>query len=265
MLLGALMWVAIGAFGSNLATNTDIQWFLVIAGAWNLLLIIVTIVVVVVVVDSIRKIRAKKTQLLATDVLVVKLAAIPFFALNFVALLMLTIFGAGMFLFGGLVLWVVAGVGIGLTYLAILSTSVYAWAAIAQLRREGIIKPWLAVLCAILSLIPVTDTATGVLLFGQARRRPMLALVIVMLSFALTFASVVLGLYSYFNQLGGGGSALWMYGFGWIGIVGVVALLAAMVGTVALLPALRREARGREYLPGGFITDNVTSDHALGR
>ena len=246
MLLGALMYGAVIVFPEALSSS-NLPWTFVIGGVWNLLLLMAT---VVVIVDSIQKIRAKKTQQLATDVLVVKLAAIPFFVLNFVVLANLTVLGLGLIIFGGMVLWVVVAIGAGLTYMVVLSTSVYAWAAIVQIRRDGIIKPWLAVLYAILSLVFVTDTATGILLFGHGRRRPKLALVIVLLSFGLGLAGVGLGLDLSF-------------GFGWISVAGIVALLAAIVVGVVLLPALRRES-GRLAPPGGITTGEVTPDRVLG-
>ena len=241
MLLGAGMYAAVilvSPFAFGEWTLTEYQpLVLPVAGGWNLLLLVVT---VIVIVDSVRKIRAKKTKQLVTDAFVVKLVAIPFFALNYVVLAFLFIGGAVFIIFGGLVLWVVVAIGSGLTYLAMLSTSVYAWAAIAQLRRERIIGTGLAVLYTLLSLVFVTDIATGILLLGHYRRRPILALVIVLLSFGLILGGIGLwiGLETGFSFDTSQGH----YG-GISGVVGGAALLVSIAVSVVLMPALRREAR----------------------
>lgn len=74
MVVGALMYVAVNSY-ATIGGGTDLTWFFVTAGAWNLFLIAAT---VVAIVDSIRKVRAKKTAELAVDAMVVKFAAIPF-------------------------------------------------------------------------------------------------------------------------------------------------------------------------------------------
>ena len=255
LLLGALMYVALILFSGDLTSSSNLQWILVIAGAWNLLFLIMT---VLVVIDGIRRIRAEKTQELATGVLVVKLAAIPFFVLNFVVLGVLALGGALVFLFGGMVLLVGVAVGIGLTYLAMLSTSVYSWAAIALLRREGVIKPWLAAMYTFFSLVFVLDTVAGVLLFGHARRRPTLALGIVLLSFGV--GSAVAGVV--IDQTMGWDPDYGVNGFTWISVVGMVILLVAVGVSLLLIPALRREARHLAPAEEGTIA-SATPDRVL--
>lgn len=150
--------------------------------------------------------------------------------------------GAAIILFGGLLVWVAVAIGAGLTYLAMLSTSVYSWAAISQLGRERILPPALAVLYVILSLAFIADTVTGTLLFGHLRRRPLLALVIVLLSFGLCAACV--GLTPAFIL----GMDVAMNVFDWAIVGGVAALIISVIISAALMPAVRREAQ-RLLLP----------------
>jgi hypothetical protein len=242
LLLGAAMYIVVFAFSSQLTRGDTVHWNLVIAGGWNLLLLVATIVAVV---DSIRRVRAKKTRQLATDAMVVKLAATPFFVLNFLLLAFLFVGGGAIFILGGFLLWVAFAIGIALTYLALLSTSVYAWAAIAQLRRDRMIGIWLTVVYTILSLVPVTDVAAGVLLFGHSRRRPRLALVVVLLSAGLIMIALgLLGLFgavSFVADLNAGsdyGYAFAALGFGPIGLV--IVGTGVIVATVVVISVVRR-------------------------
>jgi hypothetical protein len=241
LLLGAVMYVVVMNTVEQLSTASNVQWYLVIAGGWNLLLLVVT---VIVIVDSIRKVRAKKTRTLATDSFVVKLASIPFFVLNYVVLVVLFVGGAAIFLFGGMVLWVAVAIGSGLTYLAMLSTSIYVWAAIAQLRRERIIGTGLTILYAILSLIFVTDIAAGIMLFGHSRRRPRLALVVVLLSTGL--AMITLGLLFMLGIVGFVSEPKYdPYMSVWISFVvaGIVVVLATAIVSVVKRSTLKLEAQ----------------------
>jgi hypothetical protein len=225
LLLGAAMYVAVMNTVDQLGTPSNVQWYLVIAGAWNLLLLVVTIIVIV---DSIRKVRARKTRMLATDAFVVKLASIPFFVLNYVVLAVIFIGGAAFFRWGGMVLWVAVAIGSGLTYLAMLSTSIYLWATIAQLRRERVVGTGLTILYAILSLIFVTDIVAGILLFGHSRRRPRLALVVVLLSTGT--AVIAPGL-------------LLLSAYGYTTFTGVVLLIGAVVIlTTAIVSVVKRSS-----------------------
>lgn len=152
---------------------------------WNVLLLIVTILVIV---DSVRKIRAGKTLVLATDVFVVKLVSIPFFVVNFAVMAALGLAGSLIFLFGGFLLLGIAATSIVFTYLAMLSTSIYGWASIVRLRRERTITTRLTVLYTILLALFMTDIAAGIMLFGHARRRPMTALLWVLIAFGALLA-----------------------------------------------------------------------------
>ena len=136
---------------------------------WNASLIIVTILVIV---DSLKKVRKGMAAQLATGVFIVKLAAIPYFLINFALFFSVGAMGMGMVLMArgsALVLAPIAG-SVALTYLTMLSTSVYGWASITSLRREGRIGTVLAVLYTILLFIFVADTVVGILLFVHARR-----------------------------------------------------------------------------------------------
>jgi hypothetical protein len=179
LLLGTLMYALVIAFAGQLSSAYTLYLNFFIVGFWNTLLLVVT---GVVIVDAVRKVRAGRTQELATGTLLVKLAAIPFFLLNFVVLAVLAIGGLAIFIFGGIALLFAVWIGIGLTYLTMLSTSVYAWATIARLRREKTIGSGLSVLYTFLTLGFLTDTAAGILLFGHARRRAGLALTIVLIT-----------------------------------------------------------------------------------
>ena len=68
-----------------------------------------------------------------------------------------------------LVLALIAG-SVVLTYLTMLSTSVYGWASITVLRRERRIGTVLSVLYTILLFIFVADIVAGILLFAHSRR-----------------------------------------------------------------------------------------------
>jgi len=173
VLLGVPTYLGVFAIlGSEGGTDEQV-WLLTIAGAWNLVMLVAT---VVALVDSIRRVRAGKTRQLALDAMIVKLASIPFFLVNFAVLVL--VFNVSLrFIMIGPVFWAIIAVGIVLTYLTMLSTSIPAWATITQLRRERVIGTGLTVLYVILSLLFVTDIAVGVLLFGHSRRRPRLALV----------------------------------------------------------------------------------------
>lgn len=140
---------------------------LAVVAAWHTLLVVVT---VVVLVDSIQKVRARRTRDLAIDVFVVKLAALPFYVVNLLVLLSAFFVGLMLLLFGGVILQAAAVIGIGVNYIALLTTSVYGWACVVQLRRERRIDTLVAVIYGILLCLPVTDAVVGVLLVRYAPR-----------------------------------------------------------------------------------------------
>ena len=186
MALGSAMYVWIATFFYQLVQGPgngqlpDMTWLFVLGGIWNLLLLVV---IIIAIVDGVLTLRAGKTRQLATNAMIVKLISIPYFILNFYVLAVVFVGGGATLIIGiGVALWVVVAVGIALTYLTTLSTSIYLWAAIARLRRERIIGTGLTVLYAILSFLFVTDIAAGVLVFGHSRRRPRLALILLLLS-----------------------------------------------------------------------------------
>ena len=171
MVLGAVAYLVVILYFANDGSSYDavfpILWTVI---GWNAVLLIVTILVIV---DSVRKVRAGKTRELATSVFVVKLAAIPFFLVNFALLTLIYFFSFLILLFGGPVLQIAVTIGACLTYLAMLSTSVYGWASIVQLRRERRIDTPLVVLYVFLLLIFVWDIVAGILLFADWRRSKM--------------------------------------------------------------------------------------------
>ena len=263
LLIGAAMYIAVIAFSFQLSRGDTVQWNLVIVGAWNLLLLAAT---VIAIVDGVRGIRARKTRRLATDVLVVKLAAIPFFVLNYFVLAFLFIGGGAIFLFGGFVLWGAAAIGTGLTYLALLSTSVYAWAAIAQLRGERVIGTGLTIAYVIMSLVFVTDIVAGVLLFGHARRRPRLALVVLLLSVGLVV--IAFGLVGLF---GGFGYVPFQYPSE-VDPIAIVVIILFSVGLAVIVPTIivsvarrstLRDERQRAAVAVRTSTESDTSDRVF--
>ena len=242
LILGSAMYGLVIAFAGQLGDVNNLWVTLAIPGVWITLLCVVT---ALVVVDAVAKIRSGQTQDLATDALVVKLVSIPFFLLNFVVLGLLGVVGGAIILFGGFVLLFAVWVGIGLTYVTMLSTSVYVWAAIARLRRDRVIGTGLAVLYTFFSFIFVTDIVAAIMLFGHSRRRPGLALVIVML--ALGVIVTVAGLFS--PDLSGmlvstaeSGSPGLLNPLSVIGIV-------VIVGTIVLARILRRRSLTQTPVP----------------
>jgi hypothetical protein len=196
MYIGIIVWaIHINPEGDSPAP--DPTWILVVVGVWDLLIIVATILAIV---DAVSNVRARKSRSLGARAMVVKLVAIPFFVLNYVVLVFFFSFGLVSFVFGiGVVVWIFVGIGGGLTYLTMLSTNVYVWAAITQLRRERTIGVGLTVLYVILSLVFVTDIAAAVLLFGHSRRRPRLALVWLLVGAGI--AIVLLGVVEYFYPI----------------------------------------------------------------
>jgi hypothetical protein len=169
MLLGAVTYLVfvLGSFDTNLAEPLVELTAPTLIG-WNVLLLIVT---ALVIVDSVRKVRQGKTMQLATGVFVVKLTAIPFFLINFALMAMIAAAGLVFMVHGiGLALWMVVAISVVLTYFAMVSTSVYGWASVLRLRRDGRINSGLAVLYSLLLLVFVADIVAGILLFVHARR-----------------------------------------------------------------------------------------------
>jgi hypothetical protein len=165
VLLGAALYLGYFLVGAELGGFNILPQIVI---GFNALLSIVTIFVTI---DSVRKVRAGKTRELATDVFVVKLTAIPFFVINFGVGAMAGLFGAVTLIHGiGMVFVAAVAIGTVLTYLTMLSTSIYGWASVIRLRREGQISRFLVVLYTILLFVFVADTVVGILLFVHYRR-----------------------------------------------------------------------------------------------
>jgi hypothetical protein len=179
MLLAAASYLGVYAVAWGLNSTNDYVVPLIVGG-WNALLLIVT---GLVIIDSVRKVRARRTRDLARDLFLVKLASIPFFLINFVVLTTIAFLGSSLLTLGaaygdptdfdysavgGLV--AAAAIAIGLTYLAMLTTSTYGWPTISQLRRDGRIHPGLAVLYRVMLLVFVADVAAGILLYVHSGR-----------------------------------------------------------------------------------------------
>jgi hypothetical protein len=265
LLLGAAMYVVIIAFSEQLITATN-PWYLVVPVAWNLLLFITT---VITIVDGVLRVRAGKTRALAIDAMIVKLVAIPFFVLNFYVLAEFFIFGGLTIAFGiGLAFWVVVAIGGGLTYLTMLSTSVYLWAAIARLRRERIIGTGLTVLYMILSFLYVTDIAASVLVFGHSRRRPRLALVVLLLSVGALFVTYAIGTLTDGQGAGWNDPSIFLQ---WVIplVIGGGLILATLIVSVIRRSTLRLEAERARVAAAATATtaspesESDTSDREL--
>jgi hypothetical protein len=234
MLLGPVVYYFVLAPPFDLRSDTYETYLVLVVSAlvgWNLLLLIATILAIV---NSVLKIRAGKTRELATDIFVVKLASIPFFLINFALLAMLTVMGAVFWFKGGVLLLTFLPLEITLTYLAMLSTSVYGWAAIVQLRRDRVIGTGLTVLYSIMLVVFVTDIAAAILLFGHSRRRPGVALVVVLL-----LLGVALAVPSFLTE-----DIPWLgitaQHIDGLGIAGIVLILATIVVAITRSWRLRR-------------------------
>jgi hypothetical protein len=259
LLLGVGMYiVVIAIFQAEGGPSNDL-WFLVIAGTWNLVILVAT---VIAIVDGVLRIRAKRTKELAVDAMVVKLVSIPFFLINF-AVLLFALNASIVLIFIGPILWTVIAIGTGLTYLTMLSTSVYVWATITRLRRERTISTRQTVLYMILSFLFVTDIAAGVLLFGHSRRRPRLALVWLLLGSGI--AMIVLGVTDYFfGFLDSLFPELGSYDIDWLDwvipiVAGIVVILVTGIVAVVRRSTLRLEAQ-RAATAVDASTESTTSD-----
>ena len=227
-------------------------------------ILLLFVAAIITIVDSIRKVRAGKTRQLATDAMVVKLASVPFFLVSYSITTLFFLGGFLTFIVGGAALWIVGSIIGGLTFLTTLSTSIYAWAAIVQLRRDRIIGTVLTVVYAILSLVPGTDVAAGVLLFGHYRRRPRLALVMVLISAGLIVTGfgllgfLTLGVPYDGNLIAIGPIIVLSIG---IGIILVTVAVASAVSIVSIVrrSALRKAVR-QSALAAGTSTESDASD-----
>jgi len=180
LLLGAASYLGLCMVMQTFSSRTDGAVVPLIIGGWMLLLLVVA---ALVTVDSIKKARAGKTAQLARDLYVVKLAAIPLFSINFIVLATIGFFGTAVSAylfasadpeddftsFGGEMLGIFA-IAIALTYLAMLTTSPYGWATIAQLRRDGRIGSAMAALYRVMLLLFVLDVVAGILLYARSQR-----------------------------------------------------------------------------------------------
>lgn len=252
MILGAIGYVAIPValvWASPVLSESSgpevILYILIAAVAvWNLALLIVT---VLVIVDSVKKIRSGRTRELASGVLLVKLAAIPFYLINFALLLLvavgvlaLSLRAIGIFLLPFVVPIVIAGTI--LTYLLLLSTSIYGFAAIARLRRERSIGIGVTVLYTLLLLVFVVDIAGAVMVFGHSRRRAGTALVVLL----LTVGATLVAIWAVLFDPDGGFDVRTLIGIGGA---------AMIVGTIAISLIRRSRLRGRRSDVERVVTD----------
>ena len=245
LLLGIATYVGVFVLLANTSGPGALVWVAVIVGAWNLIMLVAT---VMAVVNTIHRIRTRMTRQLATDSMIVKLASIPFFLVNF-GVLVFVANASIVLIYVGPILWTVLSIGITLTYLTMLSTSIPVWATIVQLRRERIIDTGLTVLYATVSLLFVTDVAAGILLFGHSRRRPRFACMWLLLGTG--GAMIVVGilellfgfLISDFPELDYGGVYLdWLLWFIPL-VAGTALILATAIVSAAQRSTLRLEAQ----------------------
>ena len=223
--------------GSNLGTVAIAS----VVG-WNVLLLVVTILVLT---DSFRKVRAGRTRELATSVFTVKLAAIPFFLINFASVAFLAVAGAIKLLIPGLI---VIAIAVPLTWFAMLSTSIYGWATIVAMRRERSIRPSLIVLYSFMLALFVVDIAAGVELFGRSRRRPGVGLVTVLLTFWVALA--ILGFASGWLE--------------WLGIVGIVLIVVTIVVSLLIRRSTLRGRVDDSPLAEGVVAEDVSTAVPVG-
>ncbi len=162
-------------------------------------------------------------------------------------------------IFIGPILWTVVAIGIGLTYLTMLSTSIYTWATITQLRRDRTITTPLAVLYAILSILFVTDVAAAVLLFGHSRGRPRLALLWLM--FALGLAMITVGILDFFfHYLDFIVPELGFYRVDWLEWVVPVGAGIAVILTTGIISVVRRSVLRLEARTASAVESAVEID-----
>lgn len=245
MLLGAalylLLWLSFyptspfAGLASDIVGPNGLTVAITSVVGWNVLLLVITILVIT---DSVRKIRAGRTRELATGVFIVKLAAIPFFLLNFASLALVVVAATFRLIIPG---FIVMAITIPLTWFAMLSTSVYGWATIVAMRRERRIHPGLIVAYSLMLALFVVDVAAGVELFGRSRRRPGVGLVIVLLTFWVILAVV-------------GFASGWLE---WLGIVGVVLIVATIVAAILIRRSTLRRPVDDQGLAGGDVTGNA--------
>ena len=228
----AWAWPLIDFVGSNAVTV-----FAASVGGWNVLLLVVTILVIT---DSVRKVRAGKTRELATSVFIVKLAAVPFFLLNFASLAPLVVVGTMKLIVPG---FIVMAITVPLTWVAMLSTSIYGWATIIAMRRERSIRPAQIVLYSLMLALFVVDIAAGVELYGRSRRRPGVGLVIVLLTFWVILAIP--------------GFAI--RGLEWLGIAAVVLIVATIVVTILIRRSTLRGGVEDSGLAEGVVAEDVST------
>lgn len=169
MVLGAVLYIAGFIFVSN---GNDLFDAIPVFGlaafiGWNAALVTVT---TLVIIDSVKRVRKGMTVQFATDVFVVKLAAIPFFVINFAIFALLGLVGSVIIVRGGMFLLAATAIAAGFTFISMLSTSVYGWASIVHFRREGRMGTARAVIYSLLLLVFVADTVVGILLFVESRR-----------------------------------------------------------------------------------------------
>jgi hypothetical protein len=262
------MYIAVFAIGLLFFEVSGVPWSILAFAVWNLLVLTATILAIV---DAVRKARARETQQLATDEFRVKLVSIPFFILNFIAVAYLLFGGAVAIVFADPLVLAAGVTGIVLTYVTMLTTSIYLWGTIAQLRRDRIIGTGLTVLYTIMSLIFVTDIAAGVLVFAHARRRPRVAIIVLVIVVGL--ATIAFGILGHFGTLSFINSDDGYYpgrpypdpivGV-WIGvaIAGFLMILGTVLISVIRRSALRNEAQ-RAALAFAESTESDTSGRVL--
>jgi hypothetical protein len=142
--------------------------------------------------------------------------------------------------------------------LALLSTSIYPWATIAQLRRERAIGIGLTVLYTVMSLIFVTDIVAGVLLFGHSRRRPRVALIAILLSVGLlALAFGLVGIFIDDPTFKYGPEPITLGGYIVAG-VGIAVILPTVIVSFVRRSTLRAEAQQAALASGTSTETNQT-------
>ncbi|MET7278316.1 hypothetical protein ABZS29_08810 [Kribbella sp. NPDC005582] len=126
----------------------------------------------VVVADALRLRRREDLDGLQRSANVVKVAAVPFFLVNFVALARVVLHvGAGDRQHFGLRGFLTAVLFVVLTYLVMLTTSAYSIGCLAVMRQNGQIGPGFFGLHLILQFLFVADVVSAIVVIEVARNR----------------------------------------------------------------------------------------------
>lgn len=171
LLTAALPFALIGLLQRG--TDTSNTLVLVLLGAW---LVGALAVVTVAILDALALLKRRDVGALAGSGMLVKLAGIPFFVVNFLFLagaILGVLFFSSMFAAGGMTAIgavVVTPVLVVGTYLVMLPTSSYGIACLVLLRRDGVISSSCFATHLVMHLVFVVDVVSAVLVRNRVSR-----------------------------------------------------------------------------------------------